>query len=194
MKNETRKLFNEYLHRQAELNGVEDATKKFAATPSVAQTLESRIQETSAFLQNVNSIPVEQQKGEKIGLGIGSTIAGRTDTSANDRPTQDPSTDDPHAYECKQTNYDTHLSYPRLDMWAKFPDFQTRIRDQILRRQALDRIMIGWNGASAAVQTDRVANPLLQDVNIGWLAKLVAEAPARYMTQGAVAGEIRVGF
>lgn len=53
--------------------------------------------------------------------------------------------------------------------------------------------MIGFNGASAAVNTDRVANPLLQDVNIGWLTKLQTEAPARYMTQGAVAGEIRVG-
>lgn len=193
MKNDTRKIFNDYLQRTAELNGIDDASVKFAATPSVAQTLESRIQETSAFLQNVNSYSVDQQKGEKIGLSIGTTIAGRTDTNTTDRPTQDPSGEDPLAYECKQTDYDTHIKYARLDAWAKFPDFQTRIRDMILRRQALDRIMIGWNGTSAAVQTDRVANPLLQDVNIGWLAKLLAEAPARYMTQGAVAGEVRIG-
>ncbi len=193
MRNETRKKFNAYMAQVAQVNGVPDATKKFAASPSVEQTLENHIQESSAFLQMINFIGVDQQQGEKLGLSIGSTIAGRTDTDANDRLTQDPSGIDDRGYFCKQTNFDTHLGYAKLDAWAKFPNFQTRIRDMILRQQALDRIMIGWNGASAAVATDRVANPLLQDVNIGWLTKLQTEAAARYMTEGGTAGEIRVG-
>lgn len=193
MRNETRQKFNAFVEQIAKLNGVPDATTKFAATPSVEQTLENHIQESSAFLQQVNSYGVDQQTGEKIGLSIGSTIAGRTDTSSADRATQDPSELDNRDYECKQTNFDTHLTYAKLDAWAKFPDFQVRIRNMILRQQALDRIMIGWNGASAAATTDRVANPLLEDVNIGWMKKLQTEAPARYMTEGGTAGEIRVG-
>ncbi|KGA70305.1 phage major capsid, P2 family protein [Yersinia enterocolitica] len=39
-------------------------------------------------------------------------------------------------------------------MWSKFPDFQTRIRDAIVKRQALDRIMIGFNGTHRAKTSD----------------------------------------
>ncbi|MEJ1412769.1 MAG: phage major capsid protein, P2 family [Candidatus Sedimenticola sp. (ex Thyasira tokunagai)] len=194
MHNLTRQVFNSYLGQVAELNGVSDATKKFVAAASVSQTMENHIQESSAFLGMVNSIGVDEQTAEKLGLGIGSTIAGRTDTNAADRATQDPSGVDDRSYFCKQTNFDTHLGYAKLDAWAKFPDFEMRIRNQILRQSALDRIMIGWNGLSAAAATNRVTNPLLQDVNIGWLKKLQTEAVGRYMTEGADAvGAIHVG-
>ncbi len=87
----------------------------------------------------------------------------------------------------------TPTCWSKLDAWAKFPDFQARVRNQIIRQQALDRIMIGFNGTSAAVETDRVANPLLQDVNIGWLQHYRDNAPARVMTGGGTDGEVRVG-
>ena len=193
MRNETRQAFNAYLKQIETLNGVPDATTKFTAVPSVEQKLESHIQESSAFLANVNSYSVEQQTGEKIGLSIGATIAGRTDTTAADRATQDPTALDDRQYACKQTNFDTHLNYSKLDAWAKFPDFQTRIRNAIVQQMGRDRLMIGWNGTSAAATTNRTTNPLLQDVNIGWLKKLQTQAAARYMTQGATASQIRVG-
>ncbi|STK56723.1 P2 family phage major capsid protein [Escherichia coli] len=31
---------------------------------------------------------------------------------------------------------DTVLTYAKLDLWAKFQDFQVRIRDAIVKRQA----------------------------------------------------------
>jgi P2 family phage major capsid protein len=78
-------------------------------------------------------------------------------------------------------------------MWAKFPDFQTRVRNAIVHRQALDRIMIGFNGTSYAADSDRVTNPLLQDVNIGWLQKYRADAPARVMAEVvAASGAVNV--
>lgn len=40
-----------------------------------------------------------------------------------------------------------------------------------MKRQALDRIMIGFNGVKRAKTSDRDANPMLQDVNKGWLQK-----------------------
>jgi hypothetical protein len=66
-------------------------------------------------------------------------------------------------------------------LWAKFQDFQTRIRDAIIQRQALDRIMIGFNGVKREKTSDRVANPLLQDVNIGWLEKIRQEKPVQVL-------------
>lgn len=193
MNNETRVLFNAYTAALATLNGVASATEKFTVSPTVQQTLEKRIQASSGYLMNVNSYGVDEQQGEKIGITVGSTIAGRTDTTITDRVPTDPQALDNHFYNCLQTNYDTALRYATVDAWAKFPNFQTLLRDAIVEQQGRDRLMIGWNGTSAAVATNRATSPLLQDVNIGWLKKLQTEAAARYMTQGAVAGSIKVG-
>lgn len=193
MQNETRALFEEFTAEVARINGVPDAAKKFTVAPTISQKLEKRIQESSAYLLNVNSVPVDQLSGEKIGLSVGTTIAGRTDTTANPRVPTDPTALDNFGYNCKKTDFDTALRYQVIDLWAKFPDFQTKMRDAIIEQQGRDRLMIGWNGTSAAATTDRIANPLLQDVNIGWLKKLQTEAAARYQTQGAVAGSIKVG-
>ena len=101
---------------------------------------------------------------------------------------------DPHGYECHSTEFDTHLTWGKLDAWAKFPDFQTRVRNAIVRQQALDRIMIGFNGITAAVATDRVANPMLQDVNVGWLEQYRLHAQERVLTEVvAASGQVTVG-
>ncbi|MFQ2097043.1 phage major capsid protein, P2 family [Aeromonas veronii] len=184
MRNETRVKFNEYTGQLAKLNAITSAMVQFNVQPSVQQTLETKMQESVKFLEMIQVIPVQEMKGEKVGIGIGSTIAGRTDTSTEAREPNDPSALYPSGYECAKTNYDTSLGYNKLDIWAKFPNFQTRIRDAILTRQGLDRIMIGWHGTSVAPKTNRVANPMLQDVNIGWLQHIRVDAPAKVMDEG----------
>ena len=193
MKNETRILFAAYLSQLAALNSVASVANKFTVAPSVQQTLETRLQESSAFLAAINVAPVTDQMGEKLGLGIGSPIAGTTDTKVKDRETIDPTDVDSNGYFCFQTNFDSHIPFAKLDMWAKFPDFQTRIRDLILTRQALDRIMIGFNGKTRAATSDRAANPMLQDVNKGWLQHYREQADQRVMDSGKVAGKIQIG-
>ncbi|ERS88746.1 phage major capsid protein, P2 family [Halomonas sp. PBN3] len=193
MRIETRKAYNQLLSRVAQLSGAPSATESFAVEPSVQQTLESKIQESSAFLSSINVQGVNELKGQKLGLGVSGPIAKRTDVSAKDRATSDVSSLEAHDYECVSTEFDTHITWAKLDAWAQFPDFQTRVRNAIVRQQALDRIMIGFNGTSAAVESDPVANPLLQDVNIGWLQHYRANAAARVLTEGANVGEVRVG-
>jgi len=140
MRNETRLAYNAYVKAIADLNGVPDANTKFTVSPSVQQKLESRIQQSSAFLQRINMIGVDPQSGEKVGLGIGQPIASTTDTSKQDRAPIDPTSLDSNGYVCTQTNFDTAIRYSRLDAWAHLPDFQTRIRDAIVQRTALDRM------------------------------------------------------
>lgn len=194
MRNDTRRLFNAYLQQLAQLHGVDDVTTKFAAAPAVAQTLETRIQESSEFLGRINMYGVTEQMGEKIGLGVTGPLAGTTDTAAQDRETRDISSLDDRGYVCTQTNFDTHLTYAKLDAWAKFPDFQARIRDAIIKLMALNRIMIGWNGTSRAATSNPATNPLLQDVNIGWLQKMRTENAARVMSEVVDAsGQITIG-
>ncbi len=194
MKNTSRKAFNDYRNRLAALNQVESAAEQFSVEPSVQQTLETRMQESSAFLSMINVVGVDELKGQKIGLGTGSTIAGRTNTDSNDRNPRYVGDKSAQDYELHLTEFDTAVPYAKIDAWAKFPDFQARLRDVILRQQALDRIMIGWNGTSAAAATERVANPLLQDVNIGWIKQYKDHAPARVMSEVVTSsGEVTVG-
>lgn len=195
MRNETRLVFTALAAQIALLNGVASATEKFNVTPSVQQTLETAMQESSDFLQRINLIGVMEQTGEALLLGVNGPIASRTNTGAGNRRTPanvaDLVKDD---YACKQTNFDTSFPYPLLDAWAKFPDFQVRLTNAIIQRQALDRIMIGFNGVSAAVATDRGTNPLLQDVNIGWLQKIRTKAPDHVIDEGVEgSGKVKVG-
>jgi P2 family phage major capsid protein len=184
MQNRTRELFNAFIGQVATLNGVPKATDKFSVAPSVQQKLETKIQESSEFLKRINIYGVTEQEGEKIGLSIAGPVASTTDTTQQDRQTRDLSKLDDTRYRCEQTNFDTHIAYRQLDAWAKFADFQTRLRDVILKRCALDRMMIGFNGVKRVATSDPLQNPLLQDVNIGWLQKYREQASERVMSAG----------
>lgn len=193
MRNETRQVYNALLSQIGRLNGVAEVVKQFTVAPSVQQRLETKMQESSDFLGKINMTPVVEAQGAKLGLGVSGPVASRTNTDNADRQTRDVSTLDSTGYQCVQTNFDTHLKYKKLDAWAKFPDFQTRVAMAILRRQALDRIMIGFNGTSIAATTDLAANPLLQDVNKGWLQHLREDAPANVLDEGATPGVVKIG-
>lgn len=195
MRNETRALFNAYVGQLATINGIPNATTKFTVEPTVQQRLEKRIQEIAAFLGMISIQGVRELVGDKIGLGVTGPIASRTDTSgAGERTPRDVKDLTETGYTAKQTNYDTAIKYATLDAWAKFPNFQAMLRDAIIQQQALDRIMIGFNGTSAAATTNLVANPLLQDVNIGWLKHIETDAPERVISEVvAASGEVTVG-
>jgi len=193
MRNETRRLYDAYTAEVAKLNGVDRVDTKFSVNATVQQRLETKIQESSQFLSKVNVYGVAEQEAEKVGLGVSGPVASTTDTTKQDRQTVDISTLDGQRYRCEQTNSDTHITYQKLDAWAKFKDFQTRIRDAIIKRQALDRITIGFNGIKRVPTSDRATNPLLQDVNRGWLQYLRDLAPQRVMQEGKTAGKVTIG-
>jgi hypothetical protein len=192
MKNATRQLFAAYVSQIALVNGLAPPADpsaglpKFNVAPNVEQKLEERIRNSSEFLQMINMVPVTEQEAAVLGVGVSSSLAGRTDTSGGTR--RDPAAvgnpDEKHRYMCRKTNFDWAMRYALMDAWRHRPDFETLMRDDILHQQALDRIMIGFNGTSAAATTDRSANPLLQDVNEGWLHKIREDAPAQVMDDG----------
>ncbi|MGI6927192.1 phage major capsid protein, P2 family [Enterobacter hormaechei] len=185
MRKETRFKFNQYMSRIAELNGVEvaDLNKKFNVEPSVTQTLFDKIQQSSSFLKLINMVTVGELTEEKVGIDVTGTIASNADTANGvERKTADFSKLDAYRYFCNPVNFDYHLTYNKLDLWARYQDFQIRIRNAIIKRQALDYITIGFNGVSRAATSDRKQNPLLQDVAVGWLQKYRNDAPERVMS------------
>lgn len=202
MQNQTVERLSAYLEHVAELNDLPAgadpfivAARTFNVAPSLQQTLIDRLTEDTSILGNFNVVLVPDQQGEKLGLGIdGKVIASRTNTSGGaKRQTIDPSNLDDDQYFCFQTNFDTHLRYAKLDLWAKFDDFEERIANHILNAQRRDRLRIGFNGRTAAADSDRDANPMGEDVNIGWLERLRLNAPARVMAEGAAAGKLTYG-
>ena len=174
--------------------GVASAREEFNVSPTHAQTLNEKITHTSAFLQRINVVPVSEIKGEKVMLGLSGTVTGRTNTNTADRVARNVLGLDGQPYELFETHSDVALKYATIDAWAKFPNFPQRYAAAVQKQIGLDRIMIGWNGTSAAVDTDRVANPLLQDVNKGWLQIAREQAPEQVLAEGSVAvGKIQIG-
>lgn len=195
MRNDTRKVYNEYLARVAMLSGISaaDVSNSFSVDPSVQQKLETAMQESSDFLGRINVIAVDEMQGAKLGLSLSGPSASRTNTTTKDRQTRDLTSMTSRGYHCQKTNYDTHLTYAKIDAWAKFKDFQPRVASMLVQRQALDRMCIGFNGTSIAAETDIAANPLLQDVNKGWLQKMREEAPERVLREGHAGGALLIG-
>lgn len=188
MRTETRLAFNAYVSQIALVNGIADATTKFNVAPVVEQTLEARLKETSEFLSAINVMPVIDQSGQTLGLGTTRSIASRTDTSGGVKrnPTDPTGSSETNTYFCRQTNFDWTMRYALLDAWRHRPEFQTLMRDAIIRQQAMDRIKIGFNGTSAAATTDPVATPSLANVNIGWLQNIRTRAPAQVFNDGSL--------
>ncbi|WP_269915404.1 phage major capsid protein, P2 family [Acinetobacter sp. HY1485] len=193
MRFNTRQTFTACMVALATLNKVDAVEHKFAVDPSVQQTLETKIQLSSEFLKKININLVDEQSGSAVGLGISRPIASRTNTGEKERQAIDPSQMDERTYFCRKTNFDTAIAYAKLDQWAKFKDFYKRFSAEIQKRQALDRIMIGFNGTSYAQNTDIVANPKLQDVNKGWLQKQREENASRVMSDLDSTGKVKVG-
>jgi P2 family phage major capsid protein len=194
MQDHTRALFSAYVGQIAALNNLGSHTfmagsteiKKFSVAPSIEQRLQAKLQTTSDFLSRINVIPVIPQIGDRVGVGVTRTLAGRTNTAAGQRrtPTSPFGSDAIDQYTAKQTNYDYAWPYALLDAWAHRPEFQQLCRDAVIVQKAQDIITIGFNGVKAEAQTDRAAYPLLQDVNFGWLYKMRTYAPGRVMSHG----------
>lgn len=190
-----RQKFNAMLTGMAELYGGNfNGTDKFSVdpvAPELEQTLEKRIQEKGKILPLINIRGVRDLQGEKLGLGSGSRVASRTDTTQNDRKTKYIGDLTGRKYQLYKTDFDTHISYSTIDEWSAYPEFETMYRDLVTEQIAIDRETIGWNGISAAADTDLEANPNLEDLNRGWIQGTKEDKPSNIL--GSEANKIKIG-
>ncbi|WP_374406505.1 phage major capsid protein, P2 family [Pelagerythrobacter sp.] len=163
------------------INGVANVHRKFALDPTSEQRLEDMQREEIAFLERINIIPVRDLIGQVIGLGVEDFIAKRTSEANLPRKPEYPGKLDDREYRLYDTEFDTKLPWQIIDAWSKFPDFAQRYSRQVAISIGLSRISIGWHGVTAAAQSNPVANPNGEDMNIGWLQKLRLERPDHVM-------------
>ncbi|WP_299940141.1 phage major capsid protein, P2 family [uncultured Microbulbifer sp.] len=194
MRNDTRLKFSAMVTAMATTYAVTSVEKSFSATPSVEQKLMDKVVESSAFLQRINVVGVDEIKGQKILGSVAGMVGKRTNTTNNDRQTVDPLGLDPFDYECVKTEYDVHILYQTLDAWAKFKDFNDRFLKYVRVAIAHARIKHGFYGTQAAAVTDSSNNPNGEDVNVGWFQHLRDyNSSAQMLTEGGTAGKIRLG-
>lgn len=173
-----RQQFTAYRQDVAHHNGVESTKHTFAVAPAPAQRILNAYQQSADFLNLINMMFVDEGSGQKIGLHVGTSIAGTTDTRKTPRsPVAAGSLSLDDEYLCTQTNYDLAYYYSLMNAWSHMPDFKKNLQAMVVRAVALDKLCIGFNGLYRALTSDRTANPLLQDVKKGWLQKIREFAP-----------------
>lgn len=178
--------------------GNPSAGQHYAATPSVAQTIyEKIVEDGNPFLSRINVVPVSELKGDKVGMSLTGRVASRTDTSgAGERTPKHLANTDAKGYELYPTEFDVALKYALIDAWAKFPDFAARYMRLVRQAIGNDMLQTGWTGTSVAATTNIGANPLLQDLNKGWLQHIREfDSGSQRLLGGAkgVAGAVTLG-
>jgi P2 family phage major capsid protein len=190
LRRETQARYDELVAAMAASYEVADPTQMFTATVPTGNRFQDAVQAASDFLQRISIIYPTDIKDQIVQQTIASSLAKRTQVTTSN-PRQPTIAGDPtgRTFECKPTEFDVALPYALLDNWARFPDFAPRYMRAVYRRIALDRILIGFRGTSCAAATDRASNPLLQDVNTGWIFDLLTNNAANYYLGEDVAAE-----
>ncbi len=167
----------------------------FTISPSAQVTIAKRLQESADFLSKINIIDVIDKSGQKVCINSDKPTASTTDTSVSDRTPSNYDEELINEYNCTQTNYDVAIPYSKIDTYASQDNFRELLDDAVIKRQALDKIMIGFNGTSRAATSNREINPLLQDVNKGWLQKIREQNPNNCIKEILPgSNKIKIGF
>lgn len=173
-----------YTAAVAQANGlqVNQVAQSFSVVPAAVQAMYDEIALSSNMLQKINLIPKKEKLGEVIGLQTG--LVGSTTDTSNPSNRREPTrihTLSKRNYALEKINFDVALRYEEMDGWAHLTDFPARVNKKIAESIALSLITIGINGEGRADNSDKNANPLLQDVAKGWLQKIREENPERVL-------------
>ena len=183
-----------YVNAVAKMNGVTDPTEKFNVTANATQKIVAQMRESTWLLSKINIIPVSNQIGEAIGLGVSGMIASRTNTrDGNERKTNSVYNMKSAPYACVQVNFDSHIRYEQLDAFAHLKNFNQIIATQTRQQIDMNKVTIGFFGTSVADDTDASKNPNGEDVNKGWMQCIRDNNGDAMLIEGQTSGEIRIG-
>lgn len=163
-----------------EQNGGHDPSQVFNVTPTIAQSIETRIQQSNDFLNSINVTAVRDVSGEVLHFGGDTMITKRTNTLQPDgslRRHSNPATLIARDYACKDIEQDTLIKWDLIDSWAHLPNFYEKLRTYIMGLQARDNLRVMWHGQYAAQDTNAVDNPFGQDIQRGFFQYMIEKMP-----------------
>ena len=118
------------------------------------------------MLKRINIIGVDEQEGDKIGRA--SWPLSSTNTPIRPPRTARRDTLDEDRYRCERPIRHLYCLQQAWMLGQSFPISGPPEQSDCSAHRA-GTLMIGFNGTSRAKKSDFASNPLLQDVNIGWL-------------------------
>lgn len=175
-------FLQEFASQLAKSYGVEAVNKQFAITGPQETKLKAALLESVEFLSMITTMEVDQIKGQVVKVGNYSIATGRKGGARFVGDVQDV---DGHTYELTETDSCSVLTWALLSVWGNAGsqnEFMRLINQNATQRFALDMLRVGFNGTSAATNTDPANNPLGQDVNKGWHKIVTEKAPDQIMT------------
>lgn len=162
--------------------------------PKKEISLNRDMQNFSGFLRLVNVLPRSQQRGGSLMVTNQGRVTKTNDTiTGQERRPSDPKESKLNEYEMVKAHSDFRLHDDDIDSMSEFPDWVDLYRASFLEAMSNDRIIIGWHGEKHEKTSDLSKNPLLQDVNKGWLQLLKERAPSQVLKGGKESGVIKIG-
>ena len=185
-------------------NGGVDATQIHNVEPSIAQSIESRIQQKNAFLQQINVTAVTSISAQVLHFGGDKMITKRTSTLQPDgsyRRHSNPAELIARDYFCRDIEQDTLITWDLIDAWAHLPKFYEKLRNHIMSLQARDNLRVMWHGQFAAPDTDETLYPFGEDIQRGFFQYMIEKYPENVLgispdltaPGGYTVDEIRLG-
>ena len=166
----------------------------FSLEPDKEIKLSTDISQTDGFLNLVNTVTTSKESGGSLVIQNVNRITQTNDTAnGQERRPVGITPPVPNEFKMEKAHSDWKVHDDILDYWAQLPNYLQMYRNTFLAAMAQDRAIIGFHGTHHAVTSDLSTNPLMQDVNIGWFELVRQRAPQQIVTEGANAGQIRIG-
>jgi len=132
-------------------------------------------QDHTGFLRKINIVSgLKETEGKLLYGDLDNHVLKRSNPPTNVREPSVAAQRSERTYSLKSTEADLMLDWDKLNAYARFPDFQEVLRNQLALRIANDRLFVGWNGvdALASATTAQIAN-----LNKGWIQRMREERP-----------------
>ncbi|HEI9850086.1 phage major capsid protein, P2 family [Serratia ureilytica] len=181
-------LINQYLGGLAKSYSVADPSRYFSLTDPKETKLRDALLHSSAFLQMITVMDVDQLQGQVVAVGNPGLFTGR---KKEGRFTKKVGVDG-NNYKLVETDSCAQLTYALLSVWANAgseEEFFQRVTNFSNESFALDMIRIGFNGTSVAEDTNPTTSPNGEDVNVGWHKIVLDRSPSQIVTDAVTLGE-----
>ena len=191
MENLTAQKFSQYSQKYANSAKLDNKGEMQIINTQQAQEIRLfKTLRTRSFFGLVNVVKTTQAQGQAIGLDL--PMPSITDTDTKGREPVAGFIKPPHVFQCQQVNFDSFVSYGKLDALQNYldVDFDEELNFYLDKNLISGLLMLAFNGKNRN-QTGNSApelNSLAEDVKKGWL-QLIRENAANNVINGAEIGE-----
>jgi len=174
---------SQFLQDQAAMHNLSveaiESGARFTLSPDTERHWLTAVQNSNRFLAKLDVDTCDAQVVENLYSDELGLVSGRTDTEKNERETTDLAGLKNIRYTAEKTQHDTHITFDEYNRWARRnrAKFQAYINSKRSASKGNDMLKIAWHGREVAKTTDKIKNPLGEDVNIGFIERVRLHYP-----------------